>query len=160
MWSRTQWTKDLAIGAIALATAGCGVASSKSLPADSAPCARTAAPLTAAHVAGALRRHGFRNVRITNASCATQSADALINRDVVSGELLDCAVYGPGTSWGHSIRTKGPAPHSSVMWHGVKAYLFFENMECQLYPERGHEARQMAALVGAAHDLQKQLRRG
>ena len=46
------------------------------------------------------------------------------------------------------------------MWHGMKAYLFYENMECQLYPDRGRAARQMAALVGAAHDLQQQLHHG
>jgi hypothetical protein len=46
------------------------------------------------------------------------------------------------------------------MWHGTKAYLFYENMECQLYPDRGHAPQQMAALVGAARDLQQQLRQG
>ena len=147
--------------AVAAAASGCGfVSSTPPSSGNSAPCARTAAPLTAAHVADALRRHGFRNIRISKDGCATQSADSLINRDVVSGALLDCAVYGPGTSWGRSIRTKGPAQESSIIWHGVKAYLFYENMECQLYPDRGRVSRQMAALVGAARDLQQQLHKG
>jgi hypothetical protein len=46
------------------------------------------------------------------------------------------------------------------MWHGIKSYVFYENMECQLYPDQGRETQQMAELVGAVRDLQRQLRRG
>jgi len=82
-------------------------------------------------------------------------ADRILNAAVTSRDLLDCAVYGPSTSWGHRIRTEGPSEHSSVMWHGIKAYVFLENMECQLNPDSGREKHQMEQLVGALQDLKQ-----
>jgi hypothetical protein len=116
-------------------------------------CAKRAAPLTATEVREALENRGFPDVAVTR-DCEGMAVP--LNADVVSGALLvDCAVYGPGTSWGHKIRSDGPAPHSSVMWHGIKAFAALENVACQLYPNEGHEQEQMSRLVGALSDLKR-----
>jgi hypothetical protein len=82
-------------------------------------------------------------------------ARPILNAAVTSGDVVHCAVYAPSTSWGHTIRTEGPAEHSSVVWHGTKAYAFLENMECQLYPDEGRENEQMRRLIGALRDLKR-----
>ena len=90
-------------------------------------------------------------------------AGTVINADVAEGKNskygLDCTVYEPSTNWGHTIRAQGPSPHSSIMWHGIKALVFLENMECQLYPRPSDQAQEMARLVAAAHDLRNAVSR-
>ena len=132
--------------AVAVLVVGCGT--SRPASALTANCANRPGPITPNALAGALRDHGFAEVGISR-DCHAM-AEPILYADVRSGDvLLDCAVYGPTQSWGHRLQTQGPGKASSPMWHGIKAYAFYENLECQLYPDEGQEARQMASLVAS-----------
>jgi hypothetical protein len=149
----------LSLAVTAMGVSGCDASSSPELQ-TVIRCAARAAPLTAPRVARALRKHGFHDVRTTKEDCETEvsGAPSIINRTVKSDDLLFCSIYEPSTSWGHAIKTDDPSYRSSIIWHGTKAYLFYENMECQLYPDEGRANQQMAQLVAAVRDLRGQLR--
>jgi len=138
--------------ALALFAAGCSLTPSREFkeqpPLAKPSCATRAGLLTPAKVAAALGRQVFKNVVISR-DCLTSIEYAQVD----SGQLLFCSVYDPSTSWGKRIRTQGPGTESEVVWSGIKAYSFFENLECQLYPDKGQETRQMARLVAALRQL-------
>jgi len=149
----------LAVAVLVVAT-GCGSASGPSSGASngaftsaSTNCAKHASPVSATGLAAALRQHGFDDVTVSR-DCSMM-ATPLLYAEVASGSLLTCGVYGPATSWGHAMRTRGPAEESSAIWHGIKAYAFYENVECQLYPDEGRASTEMAQLTASLRDLRK-----